>query len=352
MFSYKSVSILLVNAILLASCATREPVFIESIRPPETPRLRVFIQALENDASWSTPFREYERITFAKVEKVLYDTGICEVISPDVTESSLGKSRARLPWKANGYALASKAARAVWAEYAMLVERVNNKGTFLWETTLINARTGAVFKVTMDVPGGSRSDFKPVIQASYEQLFKDAKSDMLTAAEYRRTGDAAQANASSSGKAKEISRSMTFKEPVAPSASATVLAVYDIKAVEADRLVASILSESLRSELLGLGTFRIVSRESMEDVLSEMERQLTGVVDEKLAVKAGLGLAAQQIVVSQFGGVGKIRVLQAKRIDLATQRTLSLKSIQCDLGAEEKLLEAMSSLAKELSLDL
>jgi hypothetical protein len=115
------------------------------------------------------------------------------------------------------------------------------------------------------------------------------------------------------------------------------------------RVVALILSEALREELFKLGLFHLVNREDIVKVLEEMALQQTGLVDEKEAVKAGRGLAAQEIVLGRYGVLGKISVLQAKRVDVETQGALGLGSLKCDVGKEDELLQHMTDLAKEIA---
>jgi len=97
------------------------------------------------------------------------------------------------------------------------------------------------------------------------------------------------------------------------------LAVYDLESGTQSKTVALILSEALREEIMKLDLFRLVSRENIVKVLEEMALQQTGLVEEKEAVKAGKGLAVQQVVLGRYGTLGKISVLQAKRVDVETQ---------------------------------
>jgi hypothetical protein len=129
------------------------------------------------------------------------------------------------------------------------------------------------------------------------------------------------------------------------------LAVYDLEAVEPYKVVALILSEALREELLRLDHFQLVNRENMVKVLEEMALQQTGLVDEKEAVKAGKGLAVQQIVLGRYGTLGKVSILQAKRLDVETQGDLGIGSLKCDLGREEELLQHMAELARKIAGD-
>ena len=83
--------------------------------------------------------------------------------------------------------------------------------------------------------------------------------------------------------------------------------------------------------------------------MNEIGLQQTGLVDESQAVRAGKGLAASQIMLGQFGVLGKTSILQAKRIDVATQGNLALESIKCTQGKEEELLAGLSEFARKLA---
>jgi hypothetical protein len=106
----------------------------------------------------------------------------------------------------------------------------------------------------------------------------------------------------------------------------------------------------LREELLRLH-FHLVNRENINKVLEEMALQQTGLVDEKTAVKAGKGMAVQQIVLGRYGTLGKVSILQAKRLDVETQKALGIGSLKCDAGREDELLQQMAELAKKISED-
>jgi hypothetical protein len=76
---------------------------------------------------------------------------------------------------------------------------------------------------------------------------------------------------------------------------------------------------------------------------------MTGLVDEKQAVKVGKGLAANQIVMGRYGALGKTTILQAKRVDVESQGTLAMGSLRCSQGQEDELLVQMSDLARKLA---
>jgi hypothetical protein len=126
------------------------------------------------------------------------------------------------------------------------------------------------------------------------------------------------------------------------------LAVYDLDAAEPYKIVALILWEALREELFRLDHFQLVSRENIVKVLEEMALQQTGLIDEKEAVQAAKGLAFQQIVLGRYGTVGKISILQAKRLDVETQGQLGFGHLRCEVGREDELLRHMPELAREI----
>jgi hypothetical protein len=127
------------------------------------------------------------------------------------------------------------------------------------------------------------------------------------------------------------------------------LVIYDLDAPEQYKPVALILTEVLREELFLLNRFILINRENMLDVLREVALQQSGLIDEKQAVKAGKGLAANQIVTGSLGLLGKTYLLNAKRIDVETFATLGLVSTRFVKGEEEDVLGRLPGLAKSLA---
>jgi len=348
----------LLLSLFFLSC-TSQPITLNDLQPPPTSsQLRVFVQTLQGAYNWQTPYQTYTASTLDKVTKVLDETGLYEIVPGQEVDVVVGRPRRSLPWESNNYELSRRVASALYAEYTLLVERDVTAGQFYWRTTLINTRTGAVYKVSMYVPGGSRTSYQPVIRASYEQLFADAKDDMLATARLKRDVTIEEPSAPRiAGKAKEaprvVSRNLNFskieKEQSGASGPRIPIAVYDLDTEEENKLISRILSESLRAELISLGGFQLVSRENLDKILEELSLQLSGIIDEDQAVKVGLGLAAKQIVIGLYGSIGTRSVIQVKRIDVETHETLGTGSLSCETGKEEELLDTMPDLASALS---
>jgi hypothetical protein len=202
----------------------------------------------------------------------------------------------------------------------------------------------------MHVPGrGSQDDFQPIIQASYDQLFSDAREDMLSAA-LRITGNITAVKKTPA--ANTIRRDLDFnkiEKDREESGEYMQIAVYDFKASNKNQVVARILSEALRQEVLNLRKYKLITRESTSKILEEMSIQMTGVVDQKQALQAGKGLAAKQIVLGQFENLGNSSILQVKRIDVELQQTLGTGTLRCRTGEEDEMLKQIPQLARELT---
>ena len=110
-----------------------------------------------------------------------------------------------------------------------------------------------------------------------------------------------------------------------------------------------IFSETLREEIFKLKKFTLVNREDLNQVLKEMALQQTGLIDEKDAVKTGKGLAANQVVTGKMGFLGKMFVLQAKRINVETFATLGLASTKFSQGHEDEAFDKMQEFAVHLT---
>ena len=260
-------------------------------------------------------------------------------------------------WRGKDWSLVKQVGRALHADYALVMERSKVGSLKYLEMVLINVETGRRFKVLVSFRSDpDRKDISPIRFAYYE-IFRNAKNDMLARAIRKGRLAAPQFF---------TVRSSITEESMPPTSAKAVnyedllwaeargrgrinLAVYDLDTIGAYRVVALILSEALRQELFKLGVFHLVNRENMVKVLEEMALRQTGLVDEKEAARAGRRLAAQQIVLGRFGISGKSSVLQAKRVDVETRRTLGLGTLRCDLGREDELLQHMTELAIKIS---
>ena len=364
--------------------------------PPPSAKLRVFILPISGSSpkhGWRTPHKVYEKKTYRAVQRILRQTDMYETVPKKEVQKVLGKHRPGLSQLArDDWALARRTGRALYAEYVMIVERSWLPSPY-FKVVLLNVDSGNRFVVFSRIPGmGKKADWIPVIRASYRRIFQDAKKDLLATATRKgrlvlASGVTQQTSApkdiSSPGQlpsspsvpqapealpSTPVSRPMpsptekisylppadleTFPEKTAGKEARgkmrTQIAVYDFDSSEQLKVVALILADALREELLRYGNITLVNREDIKRVLEELSLGQVGLVDAKEAIEAGKALAAEQMLVGRLSVLGDKTVLQVKRIDSTTQRTLALGSIKCKLGNEEEFLDDMPELTKKL----
>ena len=374
---------------LITNCAE---VQLSTIPPPAADaKLRIFIHSTSDSVprhGWGTPYKKYEKKMYKAIRAQLAKKGMYEVVPREDVRSVLGKEISTTwYWKKNDWDLARKVGKSLYAEYAMIFER-GCRPFLYWRAILINIETGKQFGVFSRLTKGHRKAFRSVVEASYREIFRDAKEDLLTTA--IRIGKREQVSQSKhqSSSSREVSapiqgvkkphispadkagplvsRSPSAPEPPPTLASLgrevditkaleaetvkgrTQLAVYDLDSAKHLKIVALILSEALREELFRLGNYILVNRENMNQVLQEIKLGQTGLIDENQAIKAGKVLAVSQIILGRLASIGNSSLLQAKRIDTESHSTMAISSLKCKKGKEEILLDRMKELAGKL----
>jgi hypothetical protein len=360
----------------LAGCAEIQ---VRPLPPaPQTAKLQVFVLPLSGSpppGGWGTPHQEFFRNQIRAIRTILEETGIYQIPKREDYLTVVGKEAvSNWEWKKKNWALAKQVGQALSADYVFVLERDFNANTKFYQTLLINLETGKQFKVSLRVPRGPehREEWQQIGRVAYAEIFRDAKNDMLATAMRKgrlwaskipgpidggardpigpRPADSSKERTilpSAPPKVREVALEESMKE--VPASGSTRLAIYDIHASEPFKIAALILSEALREEFFRLGSFTLVNRENMAQILNEIGVQQTGLVEEKQAVQAGKGMAARQIILGQFGSIGNTLLLQVKRIDVETQSTLSIGSAKCTPGKEDEVLAGLPELARKLA---
>jgi curli biogenesis system outer membrane secretion channel CsgG len=388
--SLAAVAIVLVGN-MLAACAT---VKVNPLpEPPPTSKLRVYVAGFTlgpNTLRWSYTHDKWVVYQKAAVEKILIESGMYEVVNArDIKETLREQDISYAAMAGDNWALAREIGRAMHADYVQIVTRdqrsVAGVWTYFFSTELVNVESSRSFKVwfSLDDPKYiTNENIAKMNRENHREMFKQAKSDMLSVAIRKGRSFAPAADSSvrkppevPSAAVKEPSSAMVRTEPapvvavgepkkpaeredggIRPattptggSSAGTILVVYDMEAPDQYRTVALIVSEALREELFRLKRYVLVSRENLQKVLEEMALQQSGLVDERLAVKAGRGLAANQIITGQIGLLGKTFVIQAKRIDVESLATVGLASAKFTIGQEDEVLNMLPDLAKGIA---
>ncbi len=387
--------------LLLNSCAEIQLKAISS--PPPTAKLRVYVQLITGpfpfrSGTWGTPHKEFVAKNISGVERFLEQTSIYEVVpARDVEKVLGGQDFTYREMERNGWILARQIGKALYTEYVIIIERSlepdkMGRADLYFTITMINTGTGKRFetRARMDTFDTSSSERRSaIIKKLYHTVFLSAKNDMFETAirksenihtPYKELAAATAPEPPAAAPPPEIKTeappaipkqpvtpppkliaAIPKPEPAKPVDTASVkprhedisdmdrLVIYDLEAPEQYKTVALILTEVLREELFLLNRFILVNRENLLDVLREMALQQSGLIDEKQAIKAGKGLAANQVVTGSLGILGKTYLLNTKRIDVETFATLGIASTRFSKGEEEDALSRLPGLAKSLA---
>jgi hypothetical protein len=392
----------------LSSCATLKVNPIPE--PPPTAKLRVYVEAFTLGPigrSWQIPHEQYAKNQIIRTGKFLEKKGIYEVVKEGNVRAAIGEQALNYDsMKDDDWAQARRIGKALHADYVLVIARnKSNVGTGEWvlifTTELVSIETGKIFKSHYSVNNVIASDLEfqlKLIRETYRDMFAQAKHDMLAVAARKgrvyvppamtqeaplisRTVEpsvpakpaipttAVPKETVSPIVALEEAPAAKKEEPpvvakaVAPPANlpgtglyeepkkasgAKKLVVYDLESNDQYRTVALILADALREEVFKLKQFVLVNREDLQKVLEEMALQQTGLIDEKLAVRTGKGLAANQVVTGRLGLLGNTFVMQAKRVDVETFSTLGIASMKYTEGQEEAALNRLPDFARSL----
>jgi hypothetical protein len=393
----------LVLLILVCSNARGE-INLTPIEPPApTAKLRIFVVAVTSSdpkqGVWATSQKKFAVLSALGTNKMLQDKGLYEVVPlRDIKAVLGGQQIASWQWMDKDWALAKNVARALYADYVLLIER-SVQVHMQFDMTLVNLNTGNKFTASDYVPSNRvfngdqmQKTYFQMVRTSYRQIFRDAKKDLIQTA--MRKGkiwsEVKEAQLTGKQPPEPIRQQVMIpsKTEIAsePPAAAIVpdrkagqkamkkvdkqlalekeseqevatkdkkqdgsrLVVYDFNTAERLQIVGLILTEALREELYNTGGFILVNRENMVQVMEELKLQQSGLVDEKQVVKMGKWLAANEAVTGNLAIIGSTSILQVKRFDITTMGTIALGALKCKTGEEDELLSNIGELARKL----
>lgn len=322
---------------------------------------------------WNSPNDEYAKITYKNVKKFLTASGIYELAPIERIEAIKKERKIQdKDWEKNNWEILKSVGKELGADYAFVSER-----GFAWDIyfsmVIINMNTGKIFEHYDYKPDSYPGAFNDIIKKSYREIFRLAKSDLITTAmmkvqgkvlhpkdKPKKTTEDKKPVETPKIEGKEIKEKephVAGQEPAKPPEEKklsaenkdvkTALIVYDFNTSEHLRVIALLLAEALREELSS--RFRIIAREETLKAADEMKLQQSGFVDEKYMMSVGKWLSAKEAVSGTFGVIGKTYMLQAKRINMETLEMLSSGSIKVSVDKEEELLNGLSSIAVNLS---
>ena len=126
------------------------------------------------------------------------------------------------------------------------------------------------------------------------------------------------------------------------------IAVLEFEGQGVSQSETSILTDLFRGELFNTGSYNILERTMMDDILKEQGFQQTGCVTSECAVEVGNMLGVQQMIGGSIGKVGNIYTVSARVIDVQTGEVLKSANYDHIGDIGQLLLKGMKEVAHEL----
>lgn len=99
-------------------------------------------------------------------------------------------------------------------------------------------------------------------------------------------------------------------------ADQVAIAITDLSGKGVSGMEASIVSDFLREAIVNTGSFRLVERSSMEQILSEQKFQLSGCTSDECAIQMGKLLNVQAVVVGSVSKFGERFYISVRMVDV------------------------------------
>ena len=136
-----------------------------------------------------------------------------------------------------------------------------------------------------------------------------------------------------------------------PSTAEMLIAIPDFQAVGCMPYLGGAVGERVRGALVNRGPWTVLEASQMNKIASEHRLSLSGLVDEKKAIKVGKVLGAQYLIVGSVNATGSVFTLTARLVDVVTGVVHSGFQSVTHQG-EEGLIEASGFLAEDIAMEL
>lgn len=127
------------------------------------------------------------------------------------------------------------------------------------------------------------------------------------------------------------------------------IAVLELEADGVSKNESVTLTNRLRSELVKTGSFIIIERGEMDEILKEQGFQLSGCTSDECVVEAGRLLNVRQIAAGSIGKVGALYTVAVRLIDVQSGEILKTVTEDCQCPIERVLTNSMRNAALKLS---
>ena len=126
------------------------------------------------------------------------------------------------------------------------------------------------------------------------------------------------------------------------------LAILDFEGLGISEQEAQVLTNRLGTHLVQLGTFKVIERGQMQQILREQDFQLTGCTSDECAVEIGQLLGVQQMLAGSFGKIESMYLVDMRIIDVETGGILRTASYEVTGGLDLLIKEGLVEAAKRI----
>ena len=121
------------------------------------------------------------------------------------------------------------------------------------------------------------------------------------------------------------------------------LVVMDLKPIGVDTVLAEAVSENLRTMIIQTKIYNVIERSQVEKLLAEHEFSLTGVTEDKTALKIGQLANADLIMLGSLNKISEIYTITVRVLDVESGVVTLAKKVRC--ASEAQLPRKIDELA-------
>ncbi len=136
-----------------------------------------------------------------------------------------------------------------------------------------------------------------------------------------------------------------------PAKTTVRLAVVDFRANGAPFHLGAGVAEMVRGRLVGVPGCTVLERTQLAAVAAEHRLALSGLVDERTAVKLGKLVGARYMLLGSVNGLGSVIAISARLVDVETAVALAAFNVSSNDG-ENGLYAASQTLGENIVMEL
>jgi len=127
----------------------------------------------------------------------------------------------------------------------------------------------------------------------------------------------------------------------------TTVAVLEFDAEGIDNVSSSALASIVRKEVIKAANYKLVDRNSMNEILVEQGLSQSGCVSSECAVEVGKLLGVQQMISGTLSALGSLYLLDINIIDVTTGEIIKTESVE-HIGKIEELISPLRKTVKSM----